>query len=284
MTRGQMAFLIHQLMLNDEGAKKFTGVRKNWSAGCGKTPPSTPPSSSFVDQRTREYITVIPKDYDKDEPKKLIFAFHGRTNPNTMVRTYYKVEQAAGNAAIMIYPAGLPTGTSSRGWSDGGDSADNLRDFYLFDQLLYEFGNKYCIDLDEVYVVGHSLGAWFTNSLACARGNVIRGIGSLGGGITAGNCTGPVASMVWHNPKDNLAPYSSGIAARDTLLRVNQCSSKTVPVSPSEGNCVEYQDCLDGAPVVWCPHNVNTDHRGVYYPHVWPKFTGSAIWSFFKGL
>jgi len=49
----------------------------------------------------------------------------------------------------------------------------------LFDQLLKEFEDKYCIDKDQVFVVGHSLGAWFTNTLSCARGNVIRAIGSV---------------------------------------------------------------------------------------------------------
>jgi polyhydroxybutyrate depolymerase len=49
----------------------------------------------------------------------------------------------------------------------------------LFDQLVQEFSDSYCIDLDHIYVVGHSLGARFTNSLACARGDVIRGIGSV---------------------------------------------------------------------------------------------------------
>ena len=284
MTRGQMAFLIHQLMLNDKGMKKFSGKRSNLSAGCGKTPPASAPVSSLVSGVTRSYITVIPKDYNKDKPKKLIFAFHGRTNPNTQVRTYYKVEQAAGNEAIMIYPAGMDAGGGSRNWSNPGDSADNLRDYALFDQLLNEFSDNYCIDLDEVYVVGHSLGAWFTNSLGCARGDVIRGIGSLGGGITAGNCTGPVATWISHNPKDNLASYSSGVAARDNFLRQDQCGTATVKVSPAEGNCVEYQSCLDSAPVVWCPHNVNYDNRGSYYPHTWPKFTGPAIWDFFKSL
>jgi len=49
----------------------------------------------------------------------------------------------------------------------------------LFDQLLEEFEDKYCINKDQIFVVGHSLGAWFTNSLSCARGDVIRAIGSV---------------------------------------------------------------------------------------------------------
>jgi polyhydroxybutyrate depolymerase len=284
MTRGEMSYLIHRLILNDKVEKPFTGQRSNLSAGCGTIPPGSPPTRSAVSGVTRHYITVIPKDYDKDEPKKLIFAFHGRTNPNTQVRGYYKVEQAAGNEAIMIYPAGLPEEGPSRSWSDPGNSADNLRDYALFDQLLAEFSQNYCIDLDEVYVVGHSLGAWFTNSLGCARGDVIRGIGTLGGGISAGTCSGPVATWISHNPNDRLAPFSSGIAARDTFLRNNQCSGDTKAVAPSSMNCAAYQGCFEHAPVVWCPHTINYDNRGTYYPHTWPRGTGEAIWNFFESL
>jgi hypothetical protein len=49
---------------------------------------------------------------------KLIFAFHGRTNPNTQVRTYYDIEEASRGNAIIIYPLGLPEEGPSRGWSN----------------------------------------------------------------------------------------------------------------------------------------------------------------------
>ncbi len=284
MTRGEMSFLVHQLILEKEGSITFDGKRENLSAGCGVTPPSATPTSSVVSGVERSYITVIPSNYNKNEPTKLIFAFHGRTNPNTMVRTYYKVEEASRGEVIMIYPAGLPAGSGSRNWSNPGDAPDQLRDFTLFDQLLEEFSNNYCIDLDHVYVVGHSLGSWFTNSLGCFRGDVIRGIGSLGGGTTIGGCTGPIAAMTWHNPADRLSPFSQGITARDQILGQNRCGSNTTPVEPSAGNCVQYSGCFDHAPTIWCPHNIDHDNRGVYYPHTWPNITGPAIWDFLKSL
>lgn len=284
MTRGEMSFLVHQLILNKEGARKLSSTSHFWSKGCGVNPPSTPPNQSVVNGVPRSYITVIPQNYQKEQATKLIFAFHGRTNSNSMVRGYYKVEEASAGQAIIVYPSGLPTDTSPRNWANGGDKASQLRDYAFFDQLLQEFSNNYCIDLDEVYIVGHSLGAWFTNSLACFRGDVIRAVGTLGGGTSIGECTGPVAAMIWHNPKDNLASFSSGVQARDQYLRQNRCSNVSVATSPAEGNCVQYQGCHDDAPVIWCPHTIDTDYRGGYYPHTWPNPTGPAIWSFFESL
>lgn len=129
--------------------------------------------------------------------------------------------------------------------------------------------------------MGHSLGAWFTNSLSCARGDVIRGIGSVGGGTTIGTCNGPVAAMIMQHPNDNLSSYAAGVTARDQMLRQNSCGQATVPVGPEGGNCVEYIDCQTDAPVIWCPHSDSLNEQGNYYPHTWPDFAGKTIWEFF---
>jgi len=108
MTRGQMAYLVYKLLLEKNGTIQFDGIRDVKSAGCGKLQPDITPTSSVVNGITRNYITVIGNNYNPNTPMKIIFAFHGRTNPNTMVRTYYGIEQASRGDAIIIYPAGLP--------------------------------------------------------------------------------------------------------------------------------------------------------------------------------
>ena len=200
------------------------------------------------------------------------------------MRSYYRFEQAADDGAIIVYPAGVSNGSSFT-WSNSGDSADALRDYEFFDVMYQELTTKYCVDTDKVYAAGHSLGAWFTNSLACARGDVLRGVTTLGGARSTGTCTGPTAVMQWHNPDDNLASFASGEAARDDFVEQNQCSDVSVPVEPSWGNCVEYQGCLEDAPTVWCPHGVDIDeYSGEYYPHTWPKAVGADMWDFLQGL
>lgn len=139
----------------------------------------------------------------------------------------------------------------------------------MFDAIVEEMSKQYCIDRNKIYVVGHSLGAWFSNTLACARGDTIRAIGTVGGGITRNECQSPTAAIIMHNPEDRLSSFTSGIAARDLLLEQNKCSSESQPVGPSWGNCVEYT-CNKGNPVVWCPHSDSTAYNGSYYPHTRP--------------
>lgn len=104
MTRGQMAFLVHKLILDKEGRVAFTNVRNVRSPGCDVAKPAVAPTQSVVNGLTRNYITAIGNNYSQNKPASLIFAFHGRTNPNTQVRTYYGIEKASQGNAIVIYP------------------------------------------------------------------------------------------------------------------------------------------------------------------------------------
>lgn len=273
MSRGQMAYLIHQLLLEKNNKIVFTNERNNKSAWCGNKPPSKVPSSSIVNWITRNYITVVGNKYDKDTPTKLIFAFHWRTNSNKQVQWYYKIDKASQWNAIIVYPLWLPESWPSRSWNT---------DFKIFDTLVEEFTDNYCINQDEIYVMGHSLWAWYTNSLACARGDVIRATWSVWWWITYNECTWPVASLIMHNPDDRLASFSSWLNARDQILKRNQCREETRPVWPSRWNCVEYIWCINDSTVIRCPHSDSTAYNWNYYPHTRPDNAWQEIRKFFN--
>lgn len=283
ITRGEMSYLIHQLMLEKNWDVSVKWIRNSKSAWCGKNPPSTPPTSSIVDWINRGYITEVWKKYNQNKPIKLIFAFHGRTNSNEMVRGYYDVNEAVNWNAIIVYPSWLPENSSPRNWSNPWDRSDELRDLKLFDKLLEEFSKNYCIDLDQVFVVWHSLWAWFTNSLSCLRGDVIRWIWAVGGWTTINNCNGNVAAIIMQNPKDNLSPYSAAVTALNQTLEQNGCTNETEKYG-SLWNCVKYTNCIKGAPVIRCPYSESTNFNWSYYPHLWPDYAGKTIIDFFESL
>jgi polyhydroxybutyrate depolymerase len=254
------------------------------SPGCGRTAPATPPVSIEVGGRPREFISVVPESYDSDVPHRLIFAFHGGTNPNARVRKYYRIEQNSKEPTIFVYPAGLIAADGKYSWYERSDPRDRLRDFALFDALLTKFSSGYCIDLDRVFAVGHSLGASFANSLGCARGSVIRGVGTVAGGIWDPKCSGPAAAMIMHNPNDDLVPVSRGLKVRDWALAQNGLEPPAQPCEPRDLNCECYGSPGTLNPVVWCPHTENLNRRGKFYPHLWPKEAGAAIMEFFDSL
>lgn len=255
------------------------------SAGCGRPPPETPPVVLTVGDRPRDLIAVLPTDYGPERPHALVVAFHGRTNTNAEVRRYFDLERYATEPTIFVYPTSLKDPTGRNVWADPGDRPESLRDFQIFDAILEAFSQGYCIDRSRVFVVGHSLGASFANSLACARGDVIRGLASVGGGIQRPkDCRGPVAAMVVHNPRDAQVPIAEGMRVRNALLDQDGLTSGSEPDLPKHFNCRRYGYESSENPVLWCPSPDDRTQSGRFYPHQWPAGTGEAFMHFFASL
>ncbi|HEX6144463.1 MAG TPA: hypothetical protein VFZ01_17220, partial [Geminicoccaceae bacterium] len=185
---------------------------------------------------------------------------------------------------IFVYPQALPAGPSAFAWSDPGDAPDELRDYALFDAIVRRFDAGYCIDRGRIFAVGHSLGAWFANSLACARGDVLRAIGTLGGSISPGACRGEVAAILLHNPEDRLVPVAQGLSVRDHLLEQNRLRLGGYGIDHAGFRCTRYAFQGTLHPVLWCAHDRDRTPGGRYYPHQWPGGAGEAIMRFFEAL
>jgi polyhydroxybutyrate depolymerase len=198
------------------------------------------------------------------------------------------IEFSSGNDAIVVGADGI-----NKYWGLNDDSVNLL----FFDRMLETISNQYCIDRDHVFSYGFSAGGFFTNMLACERGDVLRANAAVAGGLRGGyrkgkvatwlldalgsngavlggnSCKGKVANWFLHDQDDNTVPIAKGKAARERALAINGCSSNTI----DEGDgCVRYQDC-GAAPVVWCEskgfgHNIRGD------------FAPAQVWKFFQTL
>jgi polyhydroxybutyrate depolymerase len=257
---------------------------RDLAAGCGRPAPPAPPAAIAVGGRSRGLITVLPQAYRAAEPHALVIAFHGRTSPNGTVRRYYDLERHARTPTIFVYPAGLRAADGSYSWSDPGDSPDGLRDYVLFDALLALLARSYCLDPGRIFVVGHSLGGWFANSLACARGELVRAVGSLAGGVSRSDCRGAVAALLFHNPHDRLVAYASGLEARDLFRASSRAEGPGRSVRLQGFACERYGNPAAVNPVVFCPHTRDRSRTERYYPHHWPAGAGAAMMAFFDAL
>jgi poly(3-hydroxybutyrate) depolymerase len=247
------------------------------AAGCGGSGAPT-----GVQQRTlqsggvdRTYILSVPDDYDSDTAYPTVFAWHGRTSNASQARSYFGVESASAGAAIVVYPDGLPQAAlnGDTGWSLIADGPDV--DF--FDALLASLDSEYCIDPLRIFSTGHSMGGYFSNTLACARGGIIRAIAPVAGGGPFGQCLGvPVAAWITHGTEDAVVPFTQGEGSHVYWRDLAGCDEATTPVEPAP--CEAHPGCSD-TPVVWCPHS-----ETAFAGHGWPAWAGGAIWSFFAAL
>jgi len=254
------------------------------SQGCGKNTPEKLLTHIEIDGIQRELIVVIPKDYSSSQTYDLVFAFHGRTDTNKKVRSYFQLEHAAKNPTIFVYPAGTRDKKEHNHWWRKHDKANALRDYELFDKALTSMEANYCINTNDIYLFGHSLGATFVNSLGCARADKIRAIVTVAGGIRHADCSAPVTALMLHNPKDNLVKIADGISARDWFLKNNGFEKTSIKTVPESLNCQRYGPEKTSSPIIWCEHHHDYNHRKHFYPHNWPGETATVAFDFFSKL
>lgn len=222
----------------------------------------------------RSFELSIPADYDPAKPARLVFGWHGLGGNGALLQAYTSVEgasaAAAGNAAsIFAYPDGLVD-------PQFGATAWKVEDADLYDAIVDELSSELCIDSSRIFSYGHSFGGYFSNVLGCLRGNSLRAIAPVAGGLLPGLGTCDAAMPVWlsHAADDGTVPVSEGQAARDRWISENQCAQTSVAVDPSP--CQAYEGCTGSAKVVWC----ETATGG----HGWPSYANAAIWAFFASF
>lgn len=256
------------------------------SAGCSAVEASPSPERLAVGGHERSVLARIPESTDL-LPRDLVIAFHGRTNDAGRVRRYFHLDEALPEAVI-VYPRALPVGAGTFSWSAPGDPPERLRDFALVEAIIETFGRAGCIDLERVFVVGHSLGASFANDVACRLGGRVRAVVSVAGGLQGGACVGGAAALLLHHPEDRLVPVGAGERVRDAFMTANGLAG--APAVPARQpalaalRCVRFGSGEAANPVVWCPHGDATAPGGRYYPHTWPDGTAAAIAAFFASL
>lgn len=234
----------------------------------------------MIDGKERKYNLFVPTNYSRDKEYSLAIATHGRSNSKDQVQDYMKLEKQSD--FIVAYPAGL---SSSSGKSFSWSEKENIA---FVDAILEQVSDNYCINRDKVYAIGHSLGGWMAQRIACLRGEFMSGLAVVGSGPFTGACSGPAPSIFFQNVNDHLSSYASGVQARNIRLKVNECSeSSTESIQIGPLTCTKYNSCSSGNEVVWCEGY--TGYGGD--PHSWPtgggwQSPGGGTWilDYFRGL
>ena len=246
---------------------------------------TTVPDRLLVAGRERSLLARLPA-VGSATPRDLVIAFHGRTNDARDARGYFGLDEALPHA-IVVYPQALPA-AGGFAWSDPGDAPDRLRDFALVEAIVEAVGHARCVDLARVFVVGHSLGAYFANDVACRLGDRVRAVASVAGGVQGSPCVGGAAALLVHHPGDALVPVRAGEAARDAFLTANALAAAPAVAATdallASLRCVRHGDPAAADPVVWCARDDASHPLGRDDPHTWPEGMAAAIAAFFQDL
>ncbi len=273
LTRERAADLISRFLRREEEKTDLTR-----SPGCGKPTPE-PLTTVRAGGADRAVSLTVPRSYKPEAASPLIIVFFGRTADYEQLKSYIGIEEQATDY-LVAYPTQIRSPSGSFSWSPSGVSGTSV-DLSYFDALVETIAGRYCIDMERIFVAGYSTGAWMANSVACLRGGVVRASGTVAGDSVAARCTGPSAGMIIHNPKDGLVPFSAAERTRDQRLQSNNCQQRAELVQPDALKCQLYEDCDGRNTVTWCPHELDKDPRGVFYPENWPAQAPAAIVKFF---
>lgn len=219
------------------------------SPGCGLAAPQALGSwverpKLSVNTKDRQWWVWLPANYDPNRAYPLVFTFHGCGGPDNIL----PMQKATGDAAILVRGTGITGGC----WTYGA----NGEDVSFFDALLTAVEAQYCVDSSRVFATGYSSGAWLVNTLSCARGDKLRGAGTVSGGVVGGRgaCKGQHARIFLHDQDDTTNRYVEN-GNRAELARVteqNHCTPNTLPVPEAPAPCARYQGCDSGYPVISC--------------------------------
>jgi poly(3-hydroxybutyrate) depolymerase len=239
----------------------------------------------------RNYFLRLPSQYDQTKPYPLVISAGGCGATDGL-----SGKGGGANPLPNEQSDALQVGLSYVYASGAGacftDGASDTPDLPYFDAVLAELDAHYCFDRGRVFVSGFSSGAWETYMLACARGGVIRAIGTQAGGLRKERptCSGmPVAAFLTAGVNDDnpivdvdKSGFDSGSgAARDVILETNGCSSAASEPyvsadAPADWNCVRYTSCPAAYPVIWCAISADGGKHGAGSP--------KAFWPFWSAL
>lgn len=212
--------------------------------GCGR-PPSFAPGKRMavpfsIQGKDRKADVVYPKDYVPTRRYPILFFFH-EAGVGTYKHKSLEFTSTAATEKISVFPAALG-GT----WMN-----HNADDLPFFDGILDWLDANTCMDKARVFATGLSSGGFFSGTLGCQRGDVVRAIAVAAGGLRdIVNCRGGnVAGMFMHGALDpgRLVGMQQ---LRDYYLKRNGCdATKTEPAgAPYPAFCVKYAGCAPQGP------------------------------------
>ncbi len=223
------------------------------SAGCGGTPSLKSGTGLSINGRT--YNLKVPDDYDSNKPYRLIMSYHwlgGSANDVSnggMAQSYYGLWDLAQGSTIFVAPQG-----EGNAWNNSGGA-----DVEFSRELISLMEDEFCIDKSRIFCEGFSMGGSMSYAMACAMGDVIRGVAVHSGGPMSG-CQKPhdkpVAYFMTHGTNDSVCTYSSfGVPILADFAETNGCTTTTDSLPNPSGNspsCLDFEGCQEGYPTRAC--------------------------------
>jgi polyhydroxybutyrate depolymerase len=180
---------------------------------------SSPVFANFVGG-DRPVAVHVPASYQDGHPVPLVLLLHGYGGTGANEEAYMQLAAEADlRGFLYAYPNGTIDVAGNRFWN----ATDACCDFFHTDVddsaylagVIEEIESRYSVAPRQVYVIGHSNGAFMAYRMACDHADLISGIVSLAGATwdDPGRCkpSMPVSVLEIHGTLDTLVPFEGGV-------------------------------------------------------------------------
>lgn len=158
---------------------------------------------SAVDQTLQPYRLFVPSAYDGKKPLGLVVALHGMGGDENSIFDQYAAGRMKAEAEKRNLFVVCPKGRGTASMYQGSAEQDVL-------DVLAEVKKTYAIDGKRVFLMGHSMGAYGTWSIAMKHPELFAALGPISGG---GNPAGlerikRIPHFIVHGDNDKTVPVT----------------------------------------------------------------------------
>lgn len=245
----------------------------------------------------RTYKVQLPKNYNNQKNYPIIFVLHGYHHEILGMPEYSGFDKFVDKDCIIIYPHGLKEENGvNYFWNSGGALAQNyggIDDVKFIEDLIDKLPNKYTINRDRVFIVGHSNGGMMSYRLAMELSHKITAMANVAGSMMFNNFTPkfPVPILHIHGTEDTAVPLSGSRHPSWPFLAIDDVLNQWVEWN----KCSKVVDTLVNSKsylhLKWSDQNNKNKVIGSFIKnqgHDWAQITNSGfnipenIWSFFN--
>jgi polyhydroxybutyrate depolymerase len=284
--------------------------------------------SIMHDGYSRHFDIYTPLDMTGNRP--LVIVLHGHTGTKDDVTSCFYSNPlcrwqfvADVNKFYIAAPNGL-VGSNYKGWNDcrpfdevGNPGTDDVG---FLEKIISWVDNNKALDIDRVFITGHSNGGHMSIRMALESSSNIAAIGAVSGSLTVdedtqcGTPSEPVGVLIMNGTEDKLLPYNGGamIAGRgkvkstadtiDFFIKHNNANPSAITyiypdIDTSDQSTITRYTCADGdngTQVILYKVNegghaqpsLNVRHRWPIMIFIGPQNgdieSAEEIWNFFK--
>ena len=228
--------------------------------------PSTAEVIVVIDGTLRSALVHTPEQIVSDTtPAKLmplVIALHGSDGSGADMEALTGFDEVADRESFIVaYADGLLADAGyglARSWNSGGccepATSVGVDDVDFLSRLIDRLIERYPVDAERVFVVGHSNGAIMAQKLGCRMADRLAGIVSVSGALDDTQSCQPdraVPFLEIHGTYDANVSFGAGESSVTAWRSFNRCTYRSEQTSDGAVSTTTWDECANDAKVAF---------------------------------